>query len=102
MCPTGIAIDTPGPISVISSRSSDLRHIRPLPARKYQTSSTVRCATALDTAPVASVNNAMLPRVALQRRRTSAPSGAIASGAAARFFVANGCIRSNQFLTIIA
>ena len=58
----GIASEQPGASSVTSSRSPVLRHIRPLPPVMYQISSTVRCATALETAPGCSVNSAMLPR----------------------------------------
>jgi hypothetical protein len=54
---------------------------------KHQISSTVRWATALDTAPAASRKAAMLPRAEAPKSRTSEPSGAIASGASAISFV---------------
>lgn len=63
--------------------------MRPLPRVTYQISSTVRWATARDTAPGASVNRAMPPRRNPHSRRTSEPSGAIASGAAPALLVAN-------------
>ena len=79
---------TPAASAVISSASPSRRHIRPCPAMKYQISSTVRWATAFDTPPGASRKAAMLPRVEAPKSRTSAPSGAIASGAAGITFVA--------------
>jgi len=48
--PTGMATDGPGPTSTVSSSPPSRRHIRPRPEVKHQTSSTVRCATALETA----------------------------------------------------
>ena len=48
--PVGIVNEVPGPSSAISSWSPSLRYMRPFPETMYQTSSTVRCATAFDTA----------------------------------------------------
>ncbi len=79
--PTGMVMDMPGPTSTVSSRSPSRRHIRPRPDMKYQTSSMVRCATALETAFGGRVKCAMLPRSTRQRTRTSEPSGAMSSGA---------------------
>jgi hypothetical protein len=67
--------------------------MRPLPLMMHQISSTVRCATALDTAPGGRVNRAMLPRDVAQSSRTSEPSRANASGTAAARLVANRCMR---------
>ncbi len=55
--------------------------MRPRPERKNQTSSMVRWATAIETAPGGRVKWAMLPRAMLHRTRTSEPSGAMTSGA---------------------
>ena len=56
-----------------------LRHIRPSPEMIYQTSSTVRWATASDTCPGGKVKWAMEPRSPLANMRTSLPSGASTS-----------------------
>src|SRR6516165_1021978 len=85
--PVGTVTETPGATSATSSRSPSLRHIRPCPAVKYQISSTARWATARDTAPGISRKAAMLPRDSEPSRRTSEPSGAMASGAAPIFLV---------------
>ena len=59
--PTGIVMATPGSTSTISSLSCERRHIWPRPETKYQTSSTVRCAIALETACGGNVKCARLP-----------------------------------------
>src|SRR5690348_706240 len=56
--------------------------MRPRPRITHQISSTVRCATAFDTAPEGRVNIAIAPRDVSQRIRTSEPSAAMTSGAA--------------------
>src|SRR6516162_7351066 len=103
--PVGIVIETPGVTSTISSRSPSLRHTRPRPPVKHQISSTVRCATARDTAPGLSRKAAILPRANEPSRRTSEPSGATASGAAPIFFVSKviggTSRRSNHQSTIV-
>ena len=86
--PSGIESDTPGATSTISSVPPNRRHMRPLPERKYQTSSTVRCATARETCPGPRVKCAMLPRDVAARMRTSQPSGAITSASRASILVA--------------
>jgi hypothetical protein len=68
---------------------AELAPIRPQPAMKYQTSSTVRWATAFDTVFGASRKAAMPPRDSMPSTRTSEPSGAIASGVAAMLRVSN-------------
>jgi hypothetical protein len=57
--------------------------MRPFPERMYQTSSTVRWATAFDMAFGGSEKIARPPRDNWHSTRTSEPSGAIASGALA-------------------
>ena len=78
--PTGSEIDDPARTELISSIPPNFRHIRPLPETKNQISSMVLCATATEIAPGPREKCAILPRDALQRMRTSEPSGAIASG----------------------
>src|SRR4029453_7121531 len=72
----GDAYGVPGPTAIVSSRPPRRRHIRPKPERKNHTSSTVRCAMALETALGGRVKCAMLPRSTWHRTRTSDPSGA--------------------------
>src|ERR1700726_4768768 len=63
--------------------------MRPFPETMYQTSSTVRCATAFDTAFGGSEKIARPPRDSWHSTRTSEPSGASASGALAMRLVSN-------------
>ncbi len=74
--PTGMSSDIPGCTSTTNSPVSSFRHIRPRPATKYQSSSTLAWRTARETAPGASRKWAMLPRSETTRSRTSEPSGA--------------------------
>ncbi len=63
---------------------------KPRPATTYQISSTVRCVTACETAPAGSSKCAKLPPSSAGSSRTAVPSGAVASGSAARALVAKG------------
>src|SRR5580693_7244699 len=63
--------------------------MRPFPERMYQTSSTVRWATAFDTAFGDSEKIARPPRDNWHSTRTSEPSGAIASALRGRCLVSN-------------
>ena len=91
----GSSSATPGSSRVTSSApSSDRRHISPVPATTYQISSTVRCETARDTWPGASRNCAMPPPASSPSSRTSAPSGASASGSTGSRLVSKRVIAS--------
>src|SRR6516165_3554237 len=87
--PVGIVIETLEATSVISSRAPHLRHIWPCPAVKHQISSTDRWVTARDIDPGANRKAAILPRANDHSRRTSEPSGAIASSPVPIFLVSN-------------
>ncbi len=79
--PSGMLRLMPGTRGVTSSRVASRRHISPRPATTYQSSSTVRCVTAMETSPGFSLKCAMVPPAARTSSRTSAPSGASTSGA---------------------
>src|SRR5689334_965253 len=88
--PSGIVTQTPASTVTTLSWTPALRHISPCPPRKYQISSTVRCATAYDVSPGASSKWARLPPARRRSVRTCEPSGATASGSGAGRSVANG------------
>ncbi len=77
--PTGSERLAPGATFTIRSRFPSRRHTWPVPSKKYQTSSTVLCATAMDTSPGFSVQWTMLPRLVADSSRISEPSGASVS-----------------------
>src|ERR1700728_3076089 len=64
----------------------------PVPATTNQISSTVRCATACETAPACNSKCIVLPPARLRSRRTDVPSGAVASTPSPRGFNSKGLV----------
>ena len=87
--PSGIVMQTPVDTGTTSLWSPDFRHISPLPDRKYQISSTVRCWIATDVCPASNSKWARPPHRTCRRTRTSDPSGATSSRSGGNGFVWN-------------
>ena len=108
--PVGITSESPGATGSEGTREGSStpggqRQTCPLPCRMYQTSSTVRWYTGLDTCPAGRVTSTMLAPTAAWRwsmsRRISEPSGAITSGSAERWLRGGiaGILASGSFIS---